>query len=107
MLDVENGLKPEIYTVGVEKLGSKSLDDVLSHIEKENRYLQPYDVKVAPIEKGSEVFGYAIYNSTTPPYSESVSKGKYTLIPKPENIGGGGNDNSGGTGGGGQSGSGG
>lgn len=93
LLDIKGGPKAEIYTVGVEKLGTKSLDDVLSDIEKEKPYLKPDEVHVAPIKKGGEVFGYAIYYSPVahpPPYTESVGKGKYTLFPKSESESGGG-----------------
>lgn len=98
LLDIKGGPKAEIYTVGVEKLGTKSLDDVLSDIEKEKPYLKPDEVHVAPIKKGGEVFGYAIYYSPVanpPPYTESIGKGKYTLFPKSES------ESSGGGGGGG------
>jgi hypothetical protein len=101
LLDVQSGLAPLIYAVGVEYLGNKNLDDVISQIEMQiPSSHEAMEVEVGTIKKGDEVHGFTIY---TLPYNESVNikKNIYTLTPILASDGRGGAGGAGDAGGGG------
>jgi hypothetical protein len=99
LLDVQGGLTPQIYADGVEYLGNKNLNDVISQIEIQiSSYHEAMEVEVGTVKKGDKVHGFTIYTLS---YNESVNIKKYiyTLTPiLASDAGGGGGDGGGGGG---------